>query len=265
MGYLTFARNRKDTDYLRMAYMQAASIKTYMSRASVSVIVDQDTNKEVTDLVRNKFDRVVVMSQDLTEQHGMFANELQAFALTPYKETIKLESDLVLTRDISHWIHGFRHHDILMPTGVVNFRNEVTVDDTYRNFFRVNKLPNVYTGIYYFRYSQAASEFFKLVHELFVNWSTHKNSWKNSPDAASTDVVFGIAALIFGTERCTNPALSYPTMVHMKGALNGLPADADWTDHLYSQLDTDKNLIVGFNRQVYPFHYYIKDWQQNYD
>ena len=148
---------------------------------------------------------------------------------------------------------------------IVNFRNETIIDNVYRNFFKINKLPNIYTGIYYFRYSQAASNFFKLVNELFVNWSTHKNYWKNSPDNASTDVVFGISAFLFGIENCTNPALSYPTMVHMKGAINGLSADADWSQHLYSQLDTSKNLTVGFHRQIYPFHYYVKNWRTGYE
>jgi hypothetical protein len=100
--------------------------------------------------------------------------------------------------------------------------------------------------------------------DLFLNWQQHKNCWRSSPDDASTDVVFAIAARLFGEEHCTNPSLSYPTMVHMKGAINDMVPDADWTEHLYSQLG-DKSLTAGFYRQIYPFHYYQKHWRIPYD
>jgi hypothetical protein len=258
-GFLTFAQNSETVDYLELSRQQAASIRMYMKDWPIALVVDESTAAHLTDRDRKLFDHIITLRQNL----GVFANEAQAFALTPYKETIKLESDLVLTRNISHWMPGFRHHDILMPNKIVNFRNEVVVDQTYRDFFRQNNLPNVYTGIYYFRYSATASEFFNLVCSIFRNWDTFKNHWRHSPDQASTDVVFAIAALLFGPERCTNPALSYPTMVHMKGAINGLAADADWTQHLYSQL-SQTDLIVGFHKQFYPFHFYQKHWRQNY-
>lgn len=262
VGFLTFAHNTIEVNYLELAAKQAHSIKRYMPNMPVAVIVDAETAKCGTNV--GIFDRVIVLDHDLRADYGVFANELQAFALTPFKETIKLESDLVLTRNIKHWIYGFRHHDILMPTHVVNFRNETVTDTVYRNFFIENKLPNIYTGIYYFRYSAQANNFFRLVSELFCNWRQHRNNWRHSSDAASTDVVFAIAAQLFGVENCTNPALSYPTMVHMKGALNNLPANADWTEHLYSQLNS-KILTVGFNHQVYPFHYHQKHWGLTYD
>ena len=261
-GFLTFAHNTSTTDYFELATMQAASIKHYMPSMPVAVVVDSATAASIKS--HKHFDQVIVLERDLRNDHGIFANEMQAFALTPFKETIKLESDLVLTRDIRHWIPGFRHHDILLPNKIVNFRNEVVVDNTYRNFFRINNLPNVYTGIYYFRFSTAAANFFKTVVDLFLNWQQHKNCWRSSPDDASTDVVFAIAARLFGEEHCTNPSLSYPTMVHMKGAINDMVPDADWTEHLYSQLG-DKSLTAGFYRQIYPFHYYQKHWRIPYD
>lgn len=257
-GFLTFAHNSKDVNYFELAEMQAASIKRYMPAVPVAVVADAETLSSAK--TSKYFDKVICLEIDQRQDHGIFANEMQAFNLTPFKETIKLESDLVLTRNILHWIYGFRHHNILFPNKIVNFRNETVIDTTYRNFFRLNNLPNIYTGIYYFRFCAEASNFFKIVTNLFLNWNKHKNCWRSSPDLASTDVVFAIAARLYGEEQCTNPALSYPTMVHMKGALNDMPADSDWTDHLYYQL-SENNLNVGFYKQVYPFHYYKKSWR----
>ena len=70
--------------------------------------------------------------------------------------------------------------------------------------------------------------------------------------------VFAIAAQMLGVEKCTNPALLYPTFVHMKGAIQGWAASTDWTEKLYTQIDKQLNLTVGFTRQQYPFHYQQK-------
>lgn len=264
VGYLTLASNTNETDYFRLAYMQAQSIKKYMPTALTAVIVDEGTSRSLGSNDKTYFDKVITV-EDTRSEFGPFANEIQAFHVSPFKETIKMESDLVLTRSISHWIYGLRSRDLLFPTNITNFRNQTVTDVTYRNFFKINHLPNVYTGIYYFRYCQQAAEFFKLATDIFQCWNEYKVCWKMSPDQSSTDVVFAIAALLFGAERCTNPALSYPTMVHMKGAINGLPPAADWTEHLYGQLDQHDNLIVGLTKQIYPFHYYQKHWRINYD
>ena len=264
VGYLTLANNTTDTDYFRLAYLQTQSIKKYMPTALSAVIVDTDTHRSLSQSDKDGFDKVIV-TEDNRVQMGPFANETQVFNLTPFKETIKLEADLVLTRSIEHWLPGLRSRDLLFPIDITNFRNETVIDHTYRNFFKINRLPNLYSGIYYFRYCQLSAEFFNLTASIFRLWDDYKVNWKMSPDQASTDVVFAIAAFLIGAEQCTNPALSYPTMTHMKGAINGLLPAADWTDHLYCQLDEKYNLIVGLNKQVYPFHYHQKNWRVNYD
>ena len=41
-----------------------------------------------------------------------FANECLAWELTPFKETFKLESDMLLTSNIDHWWSGARLKNI---------------------------------------------------------------------------------------------------------------------------------------------------------
>lgn len=264
-GYLTIANNSTDVDYFKLAHLQAQSIKKYMPQAQTAVIVNEETHSAITEQNRKIFDHIIIAPEDLTPKFGRFGNEALAYRLTPFKETIKLESDLVMTRAIDHWKYGLRSRDILFPIFVTNFKNQAVLDEYYRKFFRINSLPNVYNGIYYFRYSETASRFFDLVYQIFESWNEYKMCWKMSPDEASTDVVFAIAVFLLGEDVCTNPALSYPIMTHMKGGINGLHPNADWTNHLYSQLDQDFNLIVGLTKQWYPFHYYVKHWTADYD
>jgi len=66
-----------------------------------------------------------------------------------------------------------------------------------------------------------------------------------------------LAAMAVGEENCYNPASDIPSFVHMKGPIQGW-GHVDWQKHLYAQVDDNANLTVGFNRQMYPFHYVDK-------
>ena len=72
-GYLTFAKNSNNVDYLRLAYVQAISIKTHMPCSNISLVVDQTTEKEITDTIRKEFTSIIVLNNDLTQDYGVFA------------------------------------------------------------------------------------------------------------------------------------------------------------------------------------------------
>ena len=97
-GFLTIAQNT-DVDYLRLAYVQAMSIKLTMPGSLYAVIVDDITLAQVTDQHRRVFDYIIPMPVDHAKNDSWkLANEWQVFNLTPFKETIKLESDIVLSQ-----------------------------------------------------------------------------------------------------------------------------------------------------------------------
>jgi hypothetical protein len=104
-------------------------------------------------------------------------------------------------------------------------------------------------------------ELFQLAEAIYANWSLFRDDLlKNCrEDIPSTDVVFAVAARILGEELCTNPALDYPSFVHMKGAINGLALAANWQDVYHAELHNN-NLMINFTRQTWPVHYYQKDF-----
>jgi hypothetical protein len=256
-GYFTFAQNTQSVNYLELAYAQAASIKQTQKINKYAVAVDSETKKLITNEHQKVFDYVV----DIVDPAASaMSNEWQAWQLTPFKETIKLESDILFTTNIDHWWTGLRLQEVCFTTKVRDYFGTVSKDRSYRKFFDENNLPDIYTGMYYFRFGRQSLELFKYAHAIYSHWNYFRDNLKNCrEELPSTDVVFAIAARLLGVELCTNPALDYPSFVHMKGSINHLHSGADWQNILQHELD-GTNLTINFNRQLWPVHYYQKDF-----
>lgn len=258
-GFLTIAQNT-DVDYLHLAYLQAQNIKATQQLSSYAVIVDSQTAELVTDSHRKVFDYVITLSEDMAlNETWKQANEWQVFGLTPFKETIKLESDLLLTRDIAHWLDCLRLKEICFSYNCKNYQGETVVDSPYRKFHKLNNLPNIYTGMYYFRYSQFAFDFFKVVREIYTNWSVVREQYIQCDLQPSTDTVMSIAARIVGEENCYIPSLDFFNFAHMKPGIQGWSDSQPWTDHVNIEQHHNMLRINNLN-QYYPVHYYEKNF-----
>ena len=187
---------------------------------------------------------------------GGWANDWQMFAVSPYRQTIKLEADMIAAGPVDHWWTLFELRDVMISQGCRTYRDEPARSRFYRKCFDANNLPDVYNAITYWRLSHTAKEFFDLVRAIFENWAEFRKLLKFAEDSASTDVVYAMAAQIMGPERVTLPAGLGPTMVHMKRHINGLHSE-DWTQELIWESDPFRiNTIAqwGF------VHYHRKEW-----
>lgn len=260
-GFLTFAQNNDTTDYLNLAYCQALSVKCTQKITSFAVVVDEFTKSLITDSHKKVFDYIIDIPEDAASTDSWkMKNEWKVWWLTPFKETIKLESDILFVDSVDHWWPGLQQKEVCLTTDIRDYEGNVSGCRAYRTLFDNNSLPNVYNGLMYFRYGKDSMDFFVYAKYIFEHWDTVKNHLLKDcrDDQPTTDVVFAIAAMMLGEDRCTNPAISYPTFTHMKGAINGWGVNTDWTKTLYAQLDDALHLTVGFTRQQYPFHYYQK-------
>jgi len=256
-GFLTLAINTDTTDYLRLAYLQALNIKATQRITNCAVIVDQATYQSVTDQHRQVFDHIIPTNR--VEGQGPFATEWHAWWLTPWRETIKLESDLLFTRDISHWIDAFRLHDVCLSYGCKNYQQQTSSVRKYRQLFDANHLPDVYNGLMYWRYSQTSRQFFDLARKVFENWDAVKQQLKNCEDEyATTDVVYALAASIMDTP-CYNPSMDFINFVHMKSGIQEWSDDQPWTDYCVHERNGDMIRINNIN-QLHPVHYYEKSY-----
>lgn len=245
-GYVVVAVNTATVDYVRCAGMLVQSLKTQHPTARVCLITDQPVINPVFDYVH-----ILPVVSD-----NAYANDAAVFQLTPFRETIKLEADMLIASPISHWWDLFRHRDVVISTGCRNWHGDVSTVRHYRQVFDQNHLPDVYNAITYWRLSETAKEFFDLVRDIFVNWKHVRTLIKFAPAVADTDLVYAMAAQIMGEQRVTMPFATYPQIVHMKQHHAG--TTDRWTHELTWEHDP---LRINTVAQWGAFHYHIKEWR----
>ena len=202
---------------------------------------------------------VTILTKDLLPfgDQGGYANDWQVFHTSPYRQTIKLEADMICASPIDHWWTLFERRDVVIRQGARNFYDQPAQSRYYRKIFDQNNLPDVYNAITYWRLSNTAKEFFDLVKLIFDHWEDYKKILKFPDDYATTDVVYAIAAQIIGPENVTLPLGLGPTIVHMKQYINPIQGN-DWTKELTWENDPFRINTVA---QWGLVHYHIKGWK----
>lgn len=191
---------------------------------------------------------------------GGWANDWQVFKVSPYRQTIKLEADMICSGPIDHWWTLFEKRDVVISQGARDFYDQPAVSRHYRKIFDENHLPDVYNAITYWRMSQTATDFFRLVRQIFQNWNRYRTLLKFPDDSPSTDVVYALAAEIIGRESVTLPIGYGPSIVHMKKHMIPIQTN-NWTKELVWE-QVDSILRIQTVAQWGLVHYHIKDWQQ---
>lgn len=260
-GFLTIAQNTPEVDYVDLAYKQAINIKNTQTKINqVAVIVDQYTSELMTSDHCDLFDHIIVLNEDWAENdQWKLKNELQVFDLSPFKETIKLESDLLLTQSIDHWWDSLRLRDICFSLNCLDHRERTITESPYRKLHKENSLPDIYNGMFYFRYSQTATDFARIARQVWSNWDSVKQELIACDQQASTDLVYSVAVKILGEEFCTMPSLDFFKFVHMKSGINGWNDRQPWTDFVNVEWDQAR-LRINNRNQYSPVHYHEKEF-----
>ena len=246
-GYLIPAIDTDTVDYLSCAIQLAESIRQWHPNANIAVI----STKRCSDPV---FDHVIPLPYG---DQGGWANDWQCFYASPYRQTIKLEADMIAASPVDHWWTLFEHRDVVISQGARTFYDQPAESRFYRKVFDQNNLPDVYNAITYWRISKTAQDFFQLVKNIFEHWNNYKKLLKFAEDTPSTDVVYAMAAQIIGPEQVTLPAGFGPTIAHMKRHINPIQTD-DWTQELVWESDPVRINTVA---QWGLLHYHRKDWR----
>ena len=179
-------------------------------------------------------------------------------SVTPFKETFKVESDMIVPRSLDHWWSGCRTQDVCYTNSVRDYRGDISTSRYYRKFFDANNLDNAYNGFTYIRYSRNGMDFCRTMQKILQSWDGLRDTVLdyNVYDKPDTDILYGLAQSFLDIE-CSNQ-LSYPTFTHMKPVINGWKPSMHWQDAVPWTLTNDFDLIVGGYAQQYPFHYYDK-------
>jgi hypothetical protein len=237
-GFVIMAQDTEKVSYTTCAKALELSIKKVMPNVNVTIIT--------SDMLPHG-------------NLGGYHNDWQVYDASPYDETIKLESDMIIPRTIEHWWDILSINDVVVSTKIRNFKGELSDCRVYRKFIDENMLPDTYNSITYFKKSATAKLFYTVVRDIFENWEEYKAILKCNPqEEVSTDWVYAIACNIVGVEKTTLPNFDEMSMIHMKQYVNGIPSE-DWTKTLVYEV-LPKTIRVNTYTQQYPFHYHIKSF-----
>jgi hypothetical protein len=204
-------------------------------------------------------DVTIITAEDLPHgDQGGQANDWQMFYVSPYRQTIKLESDMLCTSQFDHWWSLFENLDVVISQGCRDWKGQHSPVRRYRRFLDANHLPDVYNAITYWRLSDTARDFFDLTRVIWQNWKSISSNLKFADQEPSTDFVYAVAAETMGRQRVTLPVGIGPTITHMKPVIGG-SLTGPWTREMMWE-KVDGELRINTISQHGMFHYQIKDW-----
>jgi hypothetical protein len=255
-GFLWFAQNNDNTDYVELSVKLAESIKRHNRENKICVVTDEASKFE-----SEYVDVVKVLKQDDSAEHDIkWANEYKAFALTPFTHTIKLEADMLWTTSTDWWWYYLWQHDLVFSVDCRDYRDNIVKDTTYRQLFVKNKLPNIYNGLMYFRKSAKAQKFYETAEHIVKNWKEVKSKMLIAchDKYPSTDVVFSLAYRMIDPTMQHLIDYEWFKFIHHKPAINDLIRVRDQNKYLYPNRTGD-NLYIGEKRVSRVWHYHDKE------
>ena len=259
-GFLIFAENKGEINYVMQAYALALSIKaTQAEVTSVSIV----TNDILDDTYKHAFDQVIPIpwydkvGGDLSAEHRW-----KLYHVTPYDETIVLDADMLMLKDIGDWWWYAQDHDLLFCEKTLNYKGEIINDSVYRKTFTVNQLPNTHHALHYFKKSETAEYFYKTLEFVVNNWAWcyGKFAPEHYQDWLSMDLASAIALEMTGYNSCADSCSPF-RFIHMKpGVQDWHPVPIRWTETIPNIYTKHGELIVGNIKQYQLFHYIEKDF-----
>lgn len=248
-GYIMMAMG---DDYVLQACLCALSIKKTQKINNVSLV----TNNIVPEKYINLFDKIIsIPFTEETKTYYKTEQRWKVFHVTPYEETVLLDTDMIFLSDVSYWWKYFQQKSIGFVSKVRDYRNHLIDNDYYRKAFTANNLPNIYCAFHYFKKDDTALEYYKILNSVCKNYKKYYEIYapKQSPSLSSMDVNHAVALLDSGIKDYT---LSFASFVHMKSKIQGWSSPSDnWRDNVPYYLDEDFNLKIGNFMQHGLFHY----------
>lgn len=216
-GVLVFARNNSKIDYIKQAYFLAKSVKSFLNLPTTIVTDSIDYLKITYPDYENVFDKVITIvwkEEDLnenttlskTEDHSFrsyydgtlvsvklqFKNETRtlAYNITPYDETLILDSDIVILDDTYKYCFE-QDHDFLIYDDAYDIAN-------FRNYFDYSYVsdPGIkfyWATVVYFKKTKKNQIFFNLLQHVQENWKYYNSAFQINHHMYRNDHAFSVA------------------------------------------------------------------------
>lgn len=260
-GYVMLAQN-SEHDYVEQACLAAMSLHATNKDPKITLVTNDDVPTEYISL----FDSIVAIpwTDQAAESDWKVENRWKIYHASPYNETIVLDTDVLVLQDISSWWKFLSNYDVYFTSKVFTYRDKEVYDTVHRKAFIANNLPNLYSGVHYFKKGKKAHEFYTWLELVMNNWELFYGQYvkHHYPKRPSIDVSAAIVAKILDCDtEITNSAVKYPSFTHMKSAIQGWAHGAEqWQDRVGTYLTHDLTLTIGNYKQHGIFHYTEKNF-----
>jgi hypothetical protein len=211
-GFLLHAFGNKDLDYGKLAVCCALSIKTNLKNNSVTVVMDEGTQKWLKttmpkSILKQAFDEVIISNKKFKSgkrRHydspwvnfkAEFNNQTRTFSYeySPYEETILIDADYILMNDNLDYVWG-NNDELLMNRRAINLKNQEMdiVDQRISN----HGIPMYWATVVYFKKSEFTKTFFNLVDYIRKEYNFFQFLYGFKQGFYRNDYSFSIAAHI---------------------------------------------------------------------
>ena len=113
-GFFTIAQNSGETDYVRMAYALALSLRCSQKTVkNLSIGITPGT--KIDQKYAWAFDNIIEIpwNDHAADSSWKLENEWKTYHMSPYDETVKLDCDMLFFNDIAAWWDAMSGHDFL--------------------------------------------------------------------------------------------------------------------------------------------------------
>jgi hypothetical protein len=202
-GFLLFAHNNDRIDYGLLAFYCAKRIRHFLDKP-VTLAADTRTVDRMIDQGINLdfFDHVITSSSETT-QVKRYNNELYAFQnldrvsawnLTPYEETIILDTDVLVQSKVLNTLWGSEHSYIACD------KSSHVLGTTHKEFQHIspNSLKFFWATQFYFRKDESSHLFFETCKYIKENYWWYANLYNFDSRLVRNDYIWSIAINLLG-------------------------------------------------------------------
>jgi hypothetical protein len=263
-GIIVLAQNNSVDNYVDQACLLAMSLKIH-NTVPISLVTDDNVPEEYVDL----FDQIIPIpfGDKAKNSDWKIENRWKLYYCSPYKETIVMDTDMLVLQNIDSWFDFLSKYKMFFTSKVLNYRGTESNTFYYRKTFVHNNLPNLFSGLHYFKKCEFAQDFYHWMEMVLNNWEAFYEQHLTAisrPAHPSIDVCAAITARIMGCENdITNNNIDFFTFTHMKAHCQGwneTHTSSSWQDQVNTYISKDGTLKIGNYLQTGILHYTEKDF-----
>jgi hypothetical protein len=172
---------------------------------------------------------------------------------------------MLVLQNINIWWDFLSNYEMFFTSNVLNYRGDTADTSYYRKTFLDNNLPNLFSGLHYFKKCEFAQEFYTWLELVVTNWEEFYEQHllvATRPKHVSIDVCAAIVTKILDCESfITNKISKFPSFTHMKQHCQGWSSvQSSWQDQMGVYISKDGSLKIGNYLQTGVLHYTEKDF-----